>query len=497
MIDVGEKNTGRARNEGSNKQAKSFLSFIKQFISGEFFIKDVPSYANSFWYSLGFLNMTCFFILLATGLTMVAFGPLWWDANPLGVFVRSVHMWAAVAFLLFVCMHAFVVFSTSGFKKPRRLIWVIGALMLFIIAIQVEFGFGLRGDFGSQYRALSAADFWNGNIIGHLFNVLDYSQLYGVHIALIPIILIVLIIIHFSLVKSHGLSTPYRKDIPYSMVRADHKALFMRGTAAVAVILFLALEFPSPFVPPVTIQWLAQTHPAMVAGTLVSELNYSSGTATYFDGIDPYTFNTRNVFVIVPYEQYMAASAGNNAATVFLSKNSTVQAADISNAELYFENNGSISASMNLSNPVISMVGTLVVMAQSGLYQDALMNGTHQYGNQTLTLRFLSDTGYIDQKAGELGINLSDYGMVKDENGIPSSFLLAPVNYLDNTILQNDPNQDRDNGLFLGLLMLVVISVPVMPFLNELPDRLKLYRLFWNRFTIPEMRKAKRRKKAL
>jgi hypothetical protein len=152
---------------------------------------------------------------------------------------------------------------------------------------------------------------------------------------------------------------------------------------------------------------------------------------------------------------------------------------------------------MNLSNPVISMVGTLVVMAQSGLYQDALMNGTHQYGNQTLTLRFLSDTGYIDQKAGELGINLSDYGMVKDENGIPSSFLLAPVNYLDNTILQNDPNQDRDNGLFLGLLMLVVISVPVMPFLNELPDRLKLYRLFWNRFTIPEMRKAKRRKKAL
>ncbi len=794
---------------GNGARRESFLSYMDRFVSGQFFIKEVPSYANSFWYSLGFLNITCFLLLLLSGLIMVAFGPLWWDANPTGVFIRSIHMWAAVAFLFFVCLHAFVVFSTSGFRKPRRLIWFIGALMLFIIAVQVEFGFGLRGDFGSQYRALAAADFWNGNQLGSLFNVLDYSQLYGVHTAIIPIILIALIAVHYSLVKMHGLSTPYRKDIPYRMVKADHMALFMRGIAAVAVITFLALEFPSPFVPPVTIQWLAQTHPTLVATTLISELNHSSGTATYFDGIDPYTFDTRNVFVITPYSQYSgsqdsgsvdyiyggnwvvagsigvgsqpldvalsangnwlaignnngdsvsiispatntvikmltgfptkvayvdftpdnglllvdydsaqmrsyytsnwvlqntyttgnnpaaimiapnslvawvannhdntvdrinlqttqitdvipiptcpypwggsitpngsvimltsnsgsnviaiyasndniettvslgnktggiqpqmlaftasnvvinssthntmwaltpdlmgnnvsviseandvvassinvgqqpvgitysgnfvyafvsnygaavspplgtisvirlsdldvvhtidvgtqpqgivydnysntiyAANAGNNMAALFTGENSSVQANDIASAFSYFGKNGTISSSPNVTNPVISMVGSLVLMAQSGLYQDSLTNGAYQYGNQTLVLRFLSDTGYIDQYAGELGINLSDYGMVKDENDVPSSFLLAPVNFIDNTILENDSSQDRDNGLFLGLLMLLILAVPVTPFVKDLPDRLGLYKLFWIGPAVPKMKKSGKR----
>ncbi|MDE1860234.1 MAG: cytochrome b N-terminal domain-containing protein [Candidatus Micrarchaeota archaeon] len=466
-------------NKGQGRSRETFLSYMNRFVSGQFFIKEVPSYANSFWYSLGFLNMTCFAVLLLTGLVLVAFGPVWWNAAPMGVFIRSVHLWAANAFLLFLCLHAFVAFSTSGFRKPRRLLWFIGTIMFFMIAIQVEFGFGLRTDFGAQYRLLSAADFWNGNLLGNFLNVLDYGQLYGIHVALIPMLLIALIIVHYSLVKMHGLSTPYRKDIPYHMVKADHKMLFVRGIAAVLVIVFMALEFPSPFIPPVTIQSLATTNSSMIATTLINELNRSSGTATYFDGIDPYQFNTSNVYVIGPYNQYTGNRSGNNMAAVFLSKDATAQANDISGAMAYFTDNGTINTNPNISNPVIPMVSSLVLMAQSGLYQDALMNGASQYGNQTRVLRFLSDTGYISQHAGQLGINLQQYGMVFDENHLPTSWLLSPVNFIDNTVLANDSNQDRDNGLFLSILFLIMIAVPVTPLLNELPDRIGLYKLFW------------------
>ena len=33
---------------------------------------------------------------------------------------------------------------------------------------------------------------------------------------------------HYMLVKQKGLSKPYRKDIPYSMVPANHKTMYRR-----------------------------------------------------------------------------------------------------------------------------------------------------------------------------------------------------------------------------------------------------------------------------
>src|SRR5690348_11441325 len=86
----------------------------------------VPSYGNKIFYSLGFLSMTAFLVLIASGVTMSLFGPGWWLTNPFGVYARSVHLWATQAFVLFILLHLLVVFLTSGFKKPRRLTWMLG-----------------------------------------------------------------------------------------------------------------------------------------------------------------------------------------------------------------------------------------------------------------------------------------------------------------------------------------------------------------------------------
>jgi len=116
-------------------------------------IQDVPSYANKFFYSLGFLSMISFILLLVTGTIMAFFGPGWWLTNSLGSYTRSVHLWATQAFVLFVLLHLMVVTFTSGYRRPRRLTWMLGVLMLFLVLAETEFGYVLRGDFSSQWRS--------------------------------------------------------------------------------------------------------------------------------------------------------------------------------------------------------------------------------------------------------------------------------------------------------------------------------------------------------
>ena len=110
-------------------------------------IKRVPSYANKFVYSLGFLSMICFAILIATGIVMTAFGPTWWPTNSTGQYLRSVHLWSTQAFIFFMLLHLVIVIVTSAYKKPRRLTWVAGTLMFLFLMAEAEFGYVLRGDY--------------------------------------------------------------------------------------------------------------------------------------------------------------------------------------------------------------------------------------------------------------------------------------------------------------------------------------------------------------
>ena len=159
-------------------------------------IKDVPSYGNKLFYSLGFLSMTSFLVLIITGTIMALNGPTWWLTSSLGGYLRSVHLWATQAFVLFILLHLLVVFFTSGFKKPRRLTWVLGVLMLFTVLVETEFGYVLRGDYSSQWRSLQGADFYNGSGLGKLINPLNFLQIYGIHIVVIPLTLLGLLGLH-------------------------------------------------------------------------------------------------------------------------------------------------------------------------------------------------------------------------------------------------------------------------------------------------------------
>lgn len=442
-------------------------------------IQEVPAYANKFFYSLGFLSMTCFLILIATGIVMVAFGPDWWLTSGVGKYFRSVHLWATQAFVLFIILHLLIVFFSSGFKKPRRLTWVLGALMFIFVVAEAEFGYVVRGDFSGQWRALQGADFYNGTGIGTWINNINYRQIYGIHIVAVPAIILGLLFSHYLLIRFLGIAKPYRKDVHVPTVRANHQVLFARGGVLVGLILLLAIVFPSPFLKPTTVKEIASADPKLAGQTLIKEFDRSSDTATYLDGIDPYKYDTRVIYVEQPYAQLSNLLHTPNLLQKYNSQPQALQASQLKEARDYFDNTN--SGSPYTKNPLEQVVISLVNMASAGLYQPTLNTASPSGDQTTYSLRFLADTGVMDDHAQALGITTDQYGMLREEKGHipPGAWWLAPIGLLNHTVLAHDDNGDRDGAIILGLFLLLLIAFPYIPGLNRLPEWLKVYKLLW------------------
>lgn len=444
-------------------------------------IKNVPKYGNTFFYSLGFLSMVSFLVLIVTGTVMSIFGPSWWLTTGLGSYTRSLHLWATQGFVLFILLHLMVVFFTSGFKKPRRLTWMLGVLMLFVVLAETEFGYVLRGDYSSQWRSLQGADFYNGSGIGGLVNPLNYGQIYGIHIVVVPLALFGLLFLHYLLVRVLGIAKPYRKEVTVRTVPANHKLLFVRGGVLVGLIIVLALVFPSPYIKPTTIQSVAQDDPRLIGKTLASEFDGSSDTATYLDNIDPYTYSTRGVYIETPYEQYHTEeSSQTDLLAAFKAEPAATQQQQLKAASDYYAQD---TAGNKPASPVMSIIDALVSMAQAGLYEPALANNPVTPGRidaQTFAARFLADTGVLEDKATVLGITTDQYGMIREEKGrTPGAWWLVPIGLLNHTVLANDDNGDRDAAIIFGSLLLTMLAFPFIPYVNQLPDKLKVYKLIW------------------
>lgn len=487
---------------GSNRKRRSsnsVLSDVRSMIDF-FYIKKVPSYGNSFFFTIGVYLLALFGLLAITGIIMVVFGVQWGYTTGIGNFVRSVHLWAAEAFVTLIFLHLFVNFSTSMFKR-KRLVWILGSVMLFLVLLEFAFGIALPNDFVAQVNARAGADLWNGMGLGFWINPLNRNAVLGWHIAAVPLLLVILMFTHYMLVKKKGTSTPYRKDIPYSMVAADHKSIYRRTGYIFAIILLFALLLPAPYTHPMTMQSWAKSSPNNFALTLLSEFNYSSGTATYLDTIDPYGFSTREVYVTAPYYEYINATHQPNELQAFLLETHTEQVAEISEAFAYFSTESTSSQNQNQTDPLISVMETLTGMAQSGIYGPVLQSESSSESNSTYELLLFSDSEAFDNETTEAGLQVSQLGMLSIGNGTLWQrymvYWLLPYNVME-VITSGIPWwNDLQNGTAALIAFAFLMFLPYIPYLRDAPERLKLYKLFWNRFTIPELRlrKNKSRKK--
>ncbi|MBW4061971.1 cytochrome b N-terminal domain-containing protein [Candidatus Saccharibacteria bacterium] len=444
-------------------------------------IRDVPSFANKFFYSLGFLSAVSFLLLLVTGTIMAAAGPHWWITSTVGQYTRSFHLWATQAFVVFILLHLTIVFLTSGFRGGRKLTWVLGVFMFLFALAEAEFGYVLRGDFSSQYRSLQGADLYNGSGIGWVLNNLNTGQVMGIHVVVIPLLLIALILGHYFLVRVLGIGKPAKLADNYPVVKANHTLLAWRGGTVVLAVAALAYMYPSPYLAPLTISKIAADDPALISQTLTKEFDHSSDTATYLDNINPYTFDSRQVYIETPYHQLLAVQVGTNQMDVFNAEPTAIQDAQLKAATDYYA--ADPKPATPKANPVVAVVDKLTTMAGSGLYEAALRNNNGSGYETTYVTRFLADTGVPDDTATSLKMTTDQYGMVREESGSipPGAWWLAPIGLLNHTVLASDDNGDRDAAIIIGTFILLLLAFPFIPFVNRLPEKLGLYKLIWRK----------------
>jgi Cytochrome b subunit of the bc complex len=141
--------------DGGASRKRGNVSRIRDVVRAVY-IKKVPSYGNSFFFTIGVYLLELFCILALTGIIMAVFGPNWANTTAAGTFLLSIHIWAAEAFITLILLHLTVNLFTSMYKR-KRLVWMIGGIMLFIVLLEFAFGVGIGGSFIAQFNAAAGA----------------------------------------------------------------------------------------------------------------------------------------------------------------------------------------------------------------------------------------------------------------------------------------------------------------------------------------------------
>jgi ubiquinol-cytochrome c reductase cytochrome b subunit len=82
-------------------------------------------------------------------------------------------------------------------------------VVLFLVSIVTAFtGYLVQQNFDSQWIAVNAKDAINASGLGGFFNVLNFGQMYGIHVMLFPIALTLLVVLHIVQVRSRGVVRP-------------------------------------------------------------------------------------------------------------------------------------------------------------------------------------------------------------------------------------------------------------------------------------------------
>jgi quinol-cytochrome oxidoreductase complex cytochrome b subunit len=171
-----------------------------------------PVYVRSVVYSFGALTLGALTLLILSGIVLAANGPFWWATADAGRIVRAVHYWSAQAFFFFLILHFTAQFLMGSWRHGRAATWMLGVLSFGVAVVTAFTGYLSRGDFFSQWNQVQSKDAFNAAGIGGWFDVLDNGQIYGLHIVVLPAILIILVTLHLLLVRRKGVVPPYEPD---------------------------------------------------------------------------------------------------------------------------------------------------------------------------------------------------------------------------------------------------------------------------------------------
>ena len=178
--------------------------------------------------------MTSFLIQAASGLALtIYFRPTVIEAFSsvelivttinLGWLIRSLHRWSSGVMFQLLILHISRVYLTGGYKKPREITWITGILLAL-----ATLSFGVTG-YSLPWDQVA---FWACKIVtatpeavdelipslgtnlvlllrsGYSVSQLTLTRLYSIHTLLLPSLTLVLLLVHFILLRKQGISGP-------------------------------------------------------------------------------------------------------------------------------------------------------------------------------------------------------------------------------------------------------------------------------------------------
>jgi hypothetical protein len=279
------------------------------------------------------------------------------------------------------------------------------------------------------------------------------------------------------------------------------------ATVAVTLLtILLSLLFSSPDVKPVTVSQWAAKDPTDFLATAVSELDGTSGTATYGP---PYThvsgagqnivggisiqrllgvqipIDPAKAFVLAPLSVPAATDPG--LATAVRVYERAPQAQQQSWAEAYAKaaDQGNVHAQVLQSpdrfGPVPSMMSALLVMARSGALDGALVSTNRFYQtNFTKSLLFLADGSYLESLAEQQHLLGEQWGMMNETGNYPGqAWLWLYTFWYQIPPFSTSDNADAQIWAIMAVLSLGLVCIPFIPGVRSIPRYVPLYRLIW------------------
>jgi hypothetical protein len=271
----------------------------------------------------------------------------------------------------------------------------------------------------------------------------------------------------------------------------------------VGLAVLLSFVFSSPDRPAVTIQEWATQAPNDFVFTTVTELDGTSGTATYgapyiddptagqnigplplqrlagvHEPIDPAVD-----FVLTPLAASTdpAVLAALHTYDVALGDQRMAWASAYDTALSAVDDGDPAKVAKGDYGPVPAMASGLLAMAQAGALDGLLQEqgGVYQtdYAHSIL---FIGDGAYLEDQARAEHLGGDQWGMMNETGSYPGQPWLAPYSFW----YQIPPFTSSDNAdaliwAIMSVFTVVLLLVPFIPGLRELPRRLRVYRIIW------------------
>ncbi|MGC9220679.1 MAG: cytochrome b N-terminal domain-containing protein [Solirubrobacteraceae bacterium] len=183
-----------------------------------------PTYVASWIYVFGVLTLSSLVSVILTGSILALKGPDWWHDTSIGHFFNSMHLWSVEMFFFFMVVHLWGKYWMSAWRGGRARVWMTGATT-FLIAVPCALtGYVSQQNLDSQWISTQAKDAMNATGIGSFFNLLNFGQIYGYHVFLLPLAVVVLVIAHVLLVRRHGVVPPLPADLQKFLAEAHGQA---------------------------------------------------------------------------------------------------------------------------------------------------------------------------------------------------------------------------------------------------------------------------------